>query len=194
VATFAAQIVAAIGRENGAGRSALTAKSAAAGFLYRRPLRCFSGSGLLQIRGQLCFRCRRKLRFRYALFGGVPSALAACGTPASAFCASAILARAAPLIFRRLRFVGSVVAAGSAEPGDSIALCSAILRSIFFFWDSKPWMAAVIISVVSLCVGIAAIHIIHGSAVWTVKEGRKRRHRINFTELSLPRCAIIYIT
>jgi hypothetical protein len=50
-------------------------------------------------------------------------------------CASAILARPAALIFRRLRFLGSSVA-GGAGPPDSIARSSAILVSMRLFWNS----------------------------------------------------------
>lgn len=92
-----------------------------------------------------------------------------------ALCASAILARAAALILRRLRFKGSVVAARFATLPDSMALSWAISRSILCFWDSKPWMAATINSVVSFRVGIAALPIIHRSVAWTVKDYQKPR-------------------
>ena len=68
-------------------------------------------------------------------------------------CASAIAFRPAALIFRRLRLVGSGVAADSAGP-DSMDRSSAIWPSIRRFCDSKPSMAAAIIWSVSLCVGM----------------------------------------
>jgi hypothetical protein len=50
-------------------------------------------------------------------------------------CTSAILARPAPLIFRRLRSLGSIVA-GGAGPPYSTARSSAILVSMRVFWNS----------------------------------------------------------
>jgi hypothetical protein len=70
-----------------------------------------------------------------------------------AFCAKAIFRRAAALNFLRLPGVASGVAAGG-EPSGSMVRSSAICSSIRRFWDSKPLMAALIISGVSFCVGI----------------------------------------
>jgi hypothetical protein len=72
-------------------------------------------------------------------------------------CASAIAFLPAALIFRRFRLGGSDVAAvGSAGPPGSMARSSAILASIRLFWNSKPSMAAVMISFVSFGVGMLA--------------------------------------
>ena len=69
-------------------------------------------------------------------------------------CASAMRARAAALIFRRLRFGASNGETGSAGPPDSPARSSAILASMCRFCSSNPRMAAVMISALSF-VGIS---------------------------------------
>jgi hypothetical protein len=72
-------------------------------------------------------------------------------------CASPIRFLAAALIFRRLGVAGSDVAAVSMGPApDSKARSSAICVSMRVFCASKPSMAAVIISGVSLGVSISA--------------------------------------
>src|ERR1035437_9644443 len=69
-------------------------------------------------------------------------------------CASAMAFLPAALIFRRLRFGASGVAAVSVGPPSSMARSSAIWASIRRFCCSKPSTRAVIISGVSLWVGI----------------------------------------
>jgi hypothetical protein len=69
-------------------------------------------------------------------------------------CASAIAFLPAALIFRRFRFGGSGMAAVSAEPPANRLRSSAILVSIRAFWDSKPSIAAVMISVVNFGLGM----------------------------------------
>src|ERR1039458_943077 len=69
-------------------------------------------------------------------------------------CASAMRARAAALIFRRLRF-GDSGAEGSAGPPDNRDRSSAILVPMCRFCSSYPRMAAVMISGVSF-VGMSA--------------------------------------
>jgi hypothetical protein len=121
----------------------------------------------LRFATSVAFAAAESFRFGAVLWAGVSGARCLWNACQRFFCASAILARAAALIFRRFRFVGAVVAADSLEPSDSMARSSAIWRSIFCFWDSKPWMAAAISSVVSLCVGMSALCTIHGSAIWS---------------------------
>jgi hypothetical protein len=70
------------------------------------------------------------------------------------FCASPIRFRAAALSFRRLRFCGSGVAAVVLGPPSSMARSSLICESMCRFRSSKPWIAAVTISFVSLRVGM----------------------------------------
>jgi hypothetical protein len=71
-----------------------------------------------------------------------------------AFCPRAILRlAAAEMILRFLAGASGLVAATPGPPG-SIARSSAIWASIRVFWDSNPSMAAMMISFVSLGVGI----------------------------------------
>src|ERR1035438_7475978 len=71
-------------------------------------------------------------------------------------CASAMRARAAGLIFRRLRLGAFGASEGSAELPDSPARSSAILVSMCRFCSSNPRMAAVMISGVSF-VGMSVL-------------------------------------
>jgi len=71
-----------------------------------------------------------------------------------AFCAIAILRRDAAENFFRFLTGASGVAAFSAGPPGSMARSSAILVSMLVFWNSKPSMAAVMISFVSFGVGM----------------------------------------
>jgi hypothetical protein len=64
-------------------------------------------------------------------------------------CASAIAFLPAALIFRRLRFVGPGVVAGSAGPPESMARSSLICESMRRFCSSNPRTAAAMISGVS---------------------------------------------
>ena len=113
-----------------------------------------------------------KLPFAFADAESFRLGFAGCGVAGSAWtldaahllrCASAIRERAAALIFRRFRLVGSGAAADSAGPRESIWRSSVIRVSICCFWDSKPRMAAVIISVVNCFVGMSAFRT-HDSA------------------------------
>jgi hypothetical protein len=69
------------------------------------------------------------------------------------FCPRAIRRRAAAETVR-VGGAASGVAAGSVRPPGSMARSSAIWLSILAFWDPKPSIAAMRISVVSLFVGI----------------------------------------
>jgi hypothetical protein len=71
-------------------------------------------------------------------------------------CANAIFLRAAALNFRFGGAVSDVAVVDSAELPDSIARSSAICVSIRVFCDSKPSMAALMISGVSLGVDMSA--------------------------------------
>src|ERR1017187_4212664 len=69
-------------------------------------------------------------------------------------CASPMRFLAAALIFRRLPFGAAGVTAVAVGPPWNMAWSSAIWASIRSFWDSKPSIAALMISAVSLWVGI----------------------------------------
>lgn len=71
-------------------------------------------------------------------------------------CASLIRFRAAAENTRRFRPGACSAAAFSPEPPDSMARSSVILASMLAFWISKPSMAAVMISAVSLVLGTSA--------------------------------------
>src|ERR1019366_1967174 len=79
-------------------------------------------------------------------------------------CASRMRRRAAAENFLRLRAGASGVVAAPPVPPDSTARSSAILESICRFRSSNPRIAAVMISGVSLCIGMSAFRTIHVNA------------------------------
>src|ERR1017187_2325494 len=79
-------------------------------------------------------------------------------------CASRILRRAAAENFLRLLVGASGAEAVSPGPPGSMARSSAIFESICRFCSSNPRIAAVMISGVSLCIGMSAFRTIHVNA------------------------------